>query len=172
MERRVLKTSRYGFRIESASLMGVAALALFVVVSFALAITPTASAAGHDVGIANFAFSPNSITIAPGDSVTWTNSDGTTHTVTGGNGSWGSGNLANGQAYTHQFNETGDYAYHCSIHSSMTGVVHVTSGGGTPPATNNPGLSSSTLMIIIAVVAIVAAVSVVVVWRRKGSKKT
>jgi len=171
MEKRVLKPRRDDLRIDFASLIGVTALALFVVVSIALAIPPTASAAGHDVGIASFAFSPNSVTIAPGDTVTWTNSDGTAHTVTGNNGTWGSGNLANGQTYTHQFNETGDFTYHCTIHSSMTGVVHVASGGGTPPTTNNPGLSSSTLMIVIAGVAIMAAVLVVVVWRRMRSKK-
>ena len=171
MEMKGLKPGRDGLRINLASLIGVTALALFVVVSIALAITPTASAAGHDVGIANFAFSPSSITIAPGDTVTWTNSDGTAHTVTGNNGSWGSGNLADGQTYTHQFNETGDYAYHCSIHSSMTGVVHVTSGGGTPQQPHSPGFSSSTLIAIIAAVAVVAAVSIVVLWRRMRSKK-
>jgi plastocyanin len=171
MERRVLKTSRYGFRIDLASLMGVTALALFAFVMITMATTPTASAAGHDVGISNFAFSPNSITIAPGDTVTWTNSDGTTHTVTGNNGTWGSGNLADGGTYTHQFNDTGDYAYHCSIHSSMTGVVHVTSDGGTPQQPNSSGLSGSTLIAIIAAVAVVAAVSIVVLWRRMRSKK-
>jgi plastocyanin len=165
-----LKPNRYNLRIDLASLIGATALALFVVVSIALALLPTASAAGHDVEMVNFAFSPGSITIAPGDTVTWTNGDGTAHTVTGNNGTWGSGHLANGQAYTHQFNETGDYAYHCSIHSSMTGVVHVTSGGGTPQ-THSPGLSSSMLMVIIAAVAIVAAVSIVLIWRRMRSKK-
>jgi plastocyanin len=158
-------------RIHLASLIGVTALALFVVVSIALGITPTASAAGHDVGIANFAFSPSSITIAPGDTVTWTNSDGTTHTVRGNNGTWGSGNLANGQTYTHQFNETGDFTYHCAIHSSMTGIVHVSSDGGTPQQPHSPGLSSSTLIAIIAAVAVVAAVSIVALWRRMRSKK-
>ena len=163
--------SRADLRIHLGPLIGVAALALFVVVSIVLAFMPTASAAGHDVGISDFAFSPNSITIAPGDTVTWTNSDGTTHTVTGNNGSWGSGNLANGGTYTHQFNETGDFAYHCSIHSSMTGAVHVTSDGGTPPQPHNPGLSGSTLIAIIAAVAVVAAVSIAVLWRKMRTKK-
>lgn len=172
MEERILEPNRTDLRIHLASLIGVTALALFVVVSIVMAMMPTASAAGHDVAIASFAFSPNSITIAPGDTVTWTNGDGTTHTVTGNNGSWGSGNLANTQTYTHQFNETGDFTYHCSIHSSMTGVVHVSSGGGTPPQTQNPGLSSSTLIAIIAAVAVVAVVSVVLLRRRMGSKKT
>jgi plastocyanin len=171
MERRVLKPGRDDLRIDLASLIGVTALALFVVVSIALAIMPTASAVGYDVGISNFAFSPSSITIAPGDNVTWTNSDGTAHTVTGNDGTWDSGNLANGQTYTHQFNETGDYAYHCSIHSSMTGVVHVTSDGVAPQQPHNPGLTSSTLIAIVAAVAIVAVVSIVLLLRRKGGKK-
>jgi plastocyanin len=171
MERTVLKHGRDNSRIGLGSLIGATALSLLFVVSIALAITPKASAAGHDVGIASFAFSPNSITIAPGDTVTWTNSDGTTHTVTGNNGTWGSGNLANGGTYTHQFNETGDFSYHCSIHSSMTGVVHVSSGGGTPQTPHSPGLSSSTLIAIIAVVAVAAAVSIGLLWRRKGNKK-
>jgi plastocyanin len=166
-----LEPCRAGSRIRLASLIGVTALAVFAAASIALAFMSTASAAGHDVGVSNFAFSPNSITIAPGDTVTWTNSDGTTHTVTGNNGSWGSGNLANGGTYTHQFNETGDFAYHCSIHSSMTGVVHVTSDGGTTPPPHNPGLSSSTLIAIIAAAAVVAAVSIAVLWRRMRTKK-
>lgn len=153
------------------SLIGVTTLAFLAVISIAIMTLPMASAAGHDVGISNFAFSPNSITISPGDTVTWTNSDGTTHTVTGNNGSWGSGNLANGQTYTHQFNETGDFTYHCAIHASMTGVVHVSSSGGTPQQPSNPGMSSTTMIAIIAVVAIVAVVSVALLWRRKGSKK-
>jgi plastocyanin len=171
MEERNLGPSRAGLRIHLRSLIGVTALALFVVVSIALAFMPAAGAAGHDVGISNFAFSPDSITIAPGDTVTWTNSDGTTHTVTGNNGSWGSGNLANGGTYTHQFNETGDFAYHCSIHTSMTGVVHVTGDGGTTQQPHNPGLSSSALIAIIAAAAVVAAVSIVLLWRRTRTKK-
>jgi plastocyanin len=171
LEERFLKTSRNDLRIRFASLTTIAAIALFVAVSIALTMTPGASAASHDVSISNFAFSPNSITIAPGDTVTWTNSDGTTHTVTGSNESWGSGNMANGQTYTHQFNETGDFTYHCAIHPSMTGVVHVTSDGGTPQQPHSPGLSSSALIAIIAAVAVVAAVSIVVLWRRMRSKK-
>lgn len=154
------------------SLVGVTALAMFVAASMSLAFVPTASAANHDVAISNFAFSPNSITIAPGDTVSWTNSDSVTHTVTGNDGSWGSGNLANGLTYSHQFNETGDYSYHCSIHTSMTGVVHVSSDGGTPQQPHSPGMSSSTLAVIIAAIAVVAVVSIVLLWRRMKIKKT
>lgn len=158
---------RYNF----GPLIGIISLALFVVFSITLAVAPATSAVGHDVAIASFAFSPNSVTIAPGDTVTWTNNDGTTHTVTGNNGSWGSGNLADAQTFTHQFNETGDFAYHCAIHASMTGLVHVTSNGGTPQQPHNPGLSSTALIIIVAAVAVVAIVSTVVLWQRMRGKK-
>src|SRR3989344_8698310 len=39
------------------------------------------------INIANFAFSPSSLTIKVGDSVTWTNRDSSAHTVTSDSGS-------------------------------------------------------------------------------------
>jgi plastocyanin len=58
--------------------------------------------------------------------VTWTNMEGTTHTVVSNSGSeMGSGNLGNGQAYSHAFPAAGTYAYHCGLHPSMTGMVIV-----------------------------------------------
>jgi plastocyanin len=157
--------------IESLSLILATALVLVVVASIVVPLLPRASAATQSVDIKNFAFTPGSITIAPGDSVTWTNSDGTTHTVTGSG--WGSGSLADGATYTHKFNTTGDFAYHCSIHLSMTGVVHVSSGSSPPPTTtpSKPLLSGMTLIAVI-VIAIIAVVAVVVVlMRRKPAKK-
>lgn len=148
------------------------ALVLIIVGSFAVSLLPRASAATQSVEIKNFAFTPGSITIAPGDSVTWTNNDGTTHTVTGTG--WASGNLANGATFTHKFNTTGNFTYHCSIHPTMTGVVHVSSGT-TPPPTTTPSkpLLSGTTLIAVIVVAIVAVVAVaVVLMRRKPAKKT
>ena len=40
-----------------------------------------AAAAGQDVTIANFAFAPQTVTVAVGDTVTWTNNDTTTHQI-------------------------------------------------------------------------------------------
>ena len=75
--------------------------------------------------IKGFAFSPESITVKVGDSVTWTNQDGTTHTVTSSDGSFGSKNLDQGQTFTATFDKAGTFAYICSIHSFMTGTVVV-----------------------------------------------
>jgi len=131
---------------------------------------PVAEAADHSVNISNFAFSPNSITISPGDTVIWTNNDGTAHTVTGNNGSWGSGDLANGQTYSHTFATAGDFSYHCSIHTYMTGVIHVGTSSNPPPTTpSNSGLPTSTLIVIIVVIVAVVAILAVVLMRRGKS---
>lgn len=78
-----------------------------------------------DVVIQNFAFSPVTITIAAGTTVTWTNNDGAAHTVTSDSGTFDSGNIANGKTYSRTFSETGTFAYHCAIHSSMKATVIV-----------------------------------------------
>jgi plastocyanin len=80
------------------------------------------------VSIANFAFSPSSITVKKGTTVTWTNNDSAPHTVTENDSLTGPGSqtLNNGESYSFTFTATGTYHYHCSIHSSMTGSVTVT----------------------------------------------
>ena len=85
------------------------------------------SPAGSDaVTIAGFAFAPASLTVKVGSSVTWTNKDSATHTVTWDDGSQGSGSLtAGGAPYTQTFATAGTFAYHCSIHSSMKGTIVV-----------------------------------------------
>jgi len=79
--------------------------------------------AATSVSIKNFAFNPPTATIAKGGTVTWTNDDQVTHTVTGSG--FGSGQLSPGQSYSFTFNEAGTFTYHCSIHTSMTGSVIV-----------------------------------------------
>jgi plastocyanin len=156
--------------IESLSLILATALVVIVAASLVVSFLPRASAASHTVDIRNSAFNPSSTTIAPGDSVTWTNNDGLTHTVTGTG--WGSGNLAAGATYTHQFNTTGDFAYHCTIHSFMTGTVHVSSASPPPTTTpSKPLLSGMTLIVVIAVAIVVVVAVVVVLMRRKPAKK-
>jgi plastocyanin len=88
---------------------------------------PTATAQpapqSASVKIQNFAFDPQITKIAAGGSVTWTNQDGTTHTVTFSDSTQ---TISNGASYTKKFDTPGTYAYHCSIHPSMTGTVEVT----------------------------------------------
>lgn len=76
-----------------------------------------------NIKISNFAFSPASVTIKAGAEVTWTNDDSAAHTVVGAG--FSSGNLSTGQTFTHTFDTTGVYDYHCGIHPSMKGTITV-----------------------------------------------
>jgi plastocyanin len=80
---------------------------------------------GNSVSIKNFAFSISSLSVKSGTTVTWTNNDATTHTVTADDGSFDSGNIAPGATFTHTFSTAGTIAYHCSIHTTMKAKVVV-----------------------------------------------
>jgi len=86
--------------------------------------------AGADpkVSIENFAFGPKSLSIHPGDSVTWSNDDGAPHTVTFKDGSAGARSLSPGQTFTRVFDRAGTFDYFCSFHPFMTGQVVVSAG--------------------------------------------
>ncbi|MCL5010877.1 MAG: cupredoxin family copper-binding protein [Patescibacteria group bacterium] len=75
------------------------------------------------VAIKNFAFEPAELQIGVGAEVKWTNQDPVNHTITGAD--FQSGQISNGQAYSHIFETAGSYDYHCSIHPSMQGRVIV-----------------------------------------------
>jgi plastocyanin len=89
---------------------------------------PAASTAS--VTITNgFAFEPAEVTIVRGGTVTWTNTGGTTHTVTSGTPDKPSNKfnhaLDNGKTFTVTFDESGTFEYFCSIHQTMRGKVVV-----------------------------------------------
>ena len=60
-----------------------------------------------------------------GDTVTWTNNDGTAHTVTSSDGSIQSGTLQSGQSFSYTFTTAGTFDYHCEFHANMSGQVVV-----------------------------------------------
>jgi plastocyanin len=77
------------------------------------------------VSAMNFAFTPTSLSVHVGTRVTFTNRDAATHTFTANGGLFDSGDVASGQSYSLTFTQAGSYAYHCRIHSSMTGTITV-----------------------------------------------
>jgi plastocyanin len=84
-------------------------------------ITPGA----NEVFIQSYAFSPSTITISVNSSVTWTNKDGTAHTVTSDNSIFDSGLLEPNTSYTRHFTTVGTFNYHCTVHSTMKAKVIV-----------------------------------------------
>jgi plastocyanin len=87
-----------------------------------------APVAGNAVAIKNFAFSPASLTVKVGTTVTWINQDTDAHTVTTQNnaGPLSSQALTTGQTYSYTFTKAGTYSYLCTIHPFMTATVTVT----------------------------------------------
>jgi plastocyanin len=81
-------------------------------------------------------FAPATLTVAVGDTVTWTNQDFTTHTVTGFP-ELSSGFMGPSATYQHAFGTVGTFDYHCEIHPNMLGRVVVQ---------GPPGLSGSMIL--------------------------
>ncbi len=91
----------------------------------------TAPPAGPDgVNIANYAFSPKTLTVKAGTTVTWKNDDQFAHEVTSAAGDPGAafdlGQQAGGATVHHTFTTAGTYHYYCNIHNYMTGTIVVT----------------------------------------------
>lgn len=88
-----------------------------------LAFAMPAFAANHAVQIKGMKFNPAKISVSVGDTVTFTNADPMTHTATANDGSFDTGQLATGKSAKVKIAKAGAHAFHCAIHSSMTGTV-------------------------------------------------
>ncbi|MFA5872074.1 MAG: cupredoxin family copper-binding protein [Parcubacteria group bacterium] len=77
------------------------------------------------VTIQNFTFSPASLTIKKGETVTWTNEDSVPHQIASDSGAFQGNSMGKGQSYSFTFNTTGEFDYHCAIHPSMKGKIIV-----------------------------------------------
>ena len=89
------------------------------------ALASAARAATHNVTVSSYQFDPPVLTIAPGDTVVWTNVEGF-HDVVAGDGSF-AGPLGAGWTYSRTFGEVGTFDYYCSPHLSfgMAGTIIV-----------------------------------------------
>lgn len=93
--------------------------------------SPAACAPSTDAGtvsarIADFAFSPSTITAKVGDVISWTNDDTTPHTATvKSDATCTTEDLANGASGGIVFDIAGSYDYFCKIHPTMTGKIEV-----------------------------------------------
>jgi plastocyanin len=86
----------------------------------------TVSAGAHTIVIKNFSFSPSSVTVSRGATVTVTNKDQVAHTVTSSSAGFDTGDIQAGQSKTFTAPmKAGKYAYICSIHQYMTGTLIV-----------------------------------------------
>ncbi len=102
------------------------------------------AAASTTVTIKDFDFSPAAITIAAGDTVTWSNVGPTAHSATAGDGSFDTGIYPEGESRSHTFTEPGTFSYICTPHPFMKGTVTVqgasAEGGGGDSGASDDGV--------------------------------
>ena len=78
------------------------------------------------ITISNFMFSPMSITVHPGATVSVTNKDSVTHTLTATGGQFTTGDITQDQTKSFRApTRAGTYHYICGIHQYMTGSITV-----------------------------------------------
>jgi amicyanin len=104
------------FGISTAALAGAGAV---------LTTAAAAAPAGATVSIDNFTFSPPTITVAAGSTVTWVNQDDIPHTVVASDKAFKSKVMDTDEKFSFTFTRPGEYAYFCSLHPHMVGKVVV-----------------------------------------------
>ncbi len=111
--------------------------AVFPVLALWITLSP-AVAALHEVevgGVHGLRFSPASLTIQTGDTVTWRNLGGS-HNVDADNGDFGSGPASSAAwTYSFTFEQEGSFGYHCDPHlaQGMVGTIVVQAAPGGDP---------------------------------------
>lgn len=99
-------------------------------------VASTATTGGSTPGVTittdssgRFIFSPTTLTIKVGTTVTWTNASQAPHTVTSDDGTtFDSGSrtpIAPDASFTFTFTRAGTFHYHCAIHPFMTAIIVV-----------------------------------------------
>ena len=116
-------------------LLPIAGLAAVLVVAAAGASTQT-------VQITKNGFTPQSVTLSVGDTVTWHNADTADHQVVADDGSFASPVLHSDQSYSHTFNGAGTFKYHDSFAKTHTGTITVNG----PPAQLTLSSASNTVV--------------------------
>ena len=85
----------------------------------------TKGTTNHTIRMQNSAFLPATLTVPVNSKVTWVNDDNVIHTVTAADGSFNSGDIAEGSSYSRTFATTGTIKYYDSHTHSMTGILVV-----------------------------------------------
>jgi plastocyanin len=101
---------------------------LALLVPLLLAPVPAFAAPGlaaPTVTIKDDAFSPQTLTIGVGQTVTFINDDDDAHTVTARDGTFDSKGLDTNGVWRHTFSKAGVYPYFCQLHPFMQGTIVV-----------------------------------------------
>jgi len=119
-------TRRYPQHARFLALLAIAALAIGTAACGSSKKSAGATT-GTAITIKDFAFSPTPLKAKTGATITVKNNDSTTHTFTADNGSFDTGDIADGTSATITLpTKPGTVGYHCNIHRTMKGTIQVT----------------------------------------------
>jgi plastocyanin len=85
---------------------------------------PAQASGAKTVDINHFKFHPQTLDVAKGTKVVFSNSAGVAHTATD-NGVFDSGQIKPGESFAVRFEQKGTFRYHCEIHPFMHGKIVV-----------------------------------------------
>jgi plastocyanin len=105
-----------------------AALGAATAVVLAVVVQPSwaQDAAASAVSIDNFTFTPQTLTVKAGTTVTWTNKDDIPHGIASDNNAFRrSKALDTDDKFAFTFTTPGTYKYFCYVHPHMTGTIVV-----------------------------------------------
>jgi plastocyanin len=101
------------------------ALLAAAVVLVAVLVSTSAAASTAEITMPGKFFAPPDVDVLVGTTVTWRNTDSSTHTVTEDEDVFDSGHIRPGGDFTRTFGTTGRFEFHCTIHRFMRGSVSV-----------------------------------------------
>ena len=131
----------------------------------------------------NNCFTPNPVQVAPGETVTWTNTDSASHTVTSGKPDNSTGNivaavfdsslLSPGKTFSHTFAaaDVGTINYFCQVHPWMAGQVIVGAAAAMSNMTSTTNMTSGNKTVpefgpVAPIILAIALISIVVFTTR------
>jgi plastocyanin len=99
---------------------------IFATAALGTILTLPAVAAGAEVNIDNFAFTPKELTVKAGTTIVFRNRDDIPHSVVASKGEFHSKALDTDDSFSFTFAKAGSYAFSCGLHPRMQGTITVT----------------------------------------------
>lgn len=133
-------------RREFVSVVELVILMFVICIPVAIPLMPARAATTHTVGMYNFYFDKQFLTVAPGDSVIWHNYGSMTHTSTSNTSAWDTGDVSPGTSSAAILIPTtpGNYTYHCFYHSGYPYYMY----GSIIVSTSIPEFSDSIVVVV------------------------